>query len=208
MFKNDDLVKQINQRCKRYFLESSFLLEKIVHNKIISKGDYSSKAINNYNNEKLEVKVIKWFKDFWVYVEIRIDQASTSNSFPDISISISVFQGDQSDDIKNQLFRAEWDNYGNIDEKHPQPHWHIYPVKYHHKTYAEYLELLGDSESFQAILNEDTSKIVDLKKIHFAMNGQWSSGGKHVHTIKDTETIANWFSGVFECIRTQLEYVS
>ena len=65
---------------------------------------------------------------------------------------------------------------------------------------------MDDSESFQAILN--TSRVVDLEKIHFAMNGQWSSGGKHVHTINDIETIVNWFSGVFECIKTQLEYVS
>lgn len=205
MFKSEDLVKQINKRCGKYFLESNFLLDQIAHNKIIAKSNYSSKAINHYNGE-VEVNVIKWFKNFWVYIEIRIDQASIRTSFPDIFISISIFQGDQFDDIKNQLFRAEWDNYGNIDEKHPQPHWHIYPVRYHHKTFAESLELVDDSESFQAILN--TSRVVDLEKIHFAMNGQWSSGGKHVHTINDIETIVNWFSGVFECIKTQLEYVS
>jgi len=204
-----ELIEQINQRCKVYFLESNFFLVQTTHNKIISKSDYSSKAINNYNNERLEIDVIKWFKDFWVYIEIRIDQASTRISFPDIFISISVFQGDESDHTKNQLFRAEWDNYRNNDEKHPQPHWHIYPVMYHHETFAESLELLDDGESFQDILNGGTHKIVDLKKIHFAMNGQWSSrGGKHVHTIDDIETIVNWFFGVFGCIKTQLEYVS
>jgi hypothetical protein len=213
MSKNNDLnikelIEQINQRCKVYFLESSFLLEPIYHNMIIAKSNYYSEAVNNYKNERKRVDVIKWFKDFWVYVEIRIDQASNRNNSPDIIISISVFQGDESDRIKNQLFRAEWDNYTNSDAKHPQPHWHIYPVMYHHETFTESLELLDDGESFQDILNGGTHKIVDLKKIHFAMNGQWSSDGKYVHTINDTKTIVKWFSGVFECIKTQLEYVS
>ena len=37
MFKSEDLVKQINKRCGKYFLESNFLLDQIAHNKIIAK---------------------------------------------------------------------------------------------------------------------------------------------------------------------------
>ena len=95
----------IHVRLSDYLIESQFG---------VLSSDYYKNAIS-VMTEKFG------FKNFWVYIEIRIDQASIRTSFPDIFISISIFQGDQFFDIKNQLFRAEWDNYGNIDEKHPPP---------------------------------------------------------------------------------------
>ena len=53
-------------------------------------------------------------------------------------ITLSVFQGEETDKSKNQLFCAEWDDYENGDMKHPQPHWHFLSNKsFKNTTIAE-----------------------------------------------------------------------
>lgn len=150
------------------------------------------------------MSVIKWFNDFWLYIEIRFERSESG--IPNTFISLSIFQGDNSDDRKKQLFRAEWDNFDN-NENHPQPHWHVYPNYSFEKTFNEFLEMTDEANSFADLLNEEKSKLIDLKRIHFAMNGTWSNKGGHIHKISDENTIINWFQGVLAHIKSQLEYV-
>lgn len=208
MFNDTELIKRINSTCRLYFLESTFALNRVeTSNRYVATGNNCSKAVNRYNDDRQEVNVIKWFDKFWIYVDIRFEKSASD--FPNTFISISIFQGDELDDIKNQLFRAEWDNYGNSTEIHPQPHWHIYPVEYPHQTFSDFIELLKsyeDGQVFEDLLRENKSNLIDIKKIHFAMYGQWASNGSHVNTINDQESIINWFKGVLHCIKTQIEY--
>ncbi len=193
------LIEEINKQCKIFFLESSFVLS-LVKNRFQLMGDNISKAVNNHKNDRNEISVLKWFDDYWIYIEIRFENKNTF-------ISISVFQGEISDNIKNQLFRAEWDDYNNPDEKHPQPHWHITSNQAIENTFAELIEN-DKEEGFAAfILNEEKSKIIDINKIHFPMNGNWINNDGHIHLIDDNEKIVRWFQGFFSVMKSQLQYV-
>ena len=66
----------------------------------------TSFALNRNKNNPEKVKVLQWFDDFWLLIEIRFIENNTL-------ISMSIFQGNEMDEIKNQLFRAEWDDYNN-----------------------------------------------------------------------------------------------
>jgi hypothetical protein len=99
MFHPDKVITEINNSCKNYFSESSFRLVQQRGKRYIISGDYLSKAVNNYRNTKEEVKVIKWFADFWLYLDIRFEKAG--ESIASTFISLSVFQGEDTDEIKN-----------------------------------------------------------------------------------------------------------
>lgn len=193
-------IEEINKSCKSFFLESTFFLHLSKANRFELKGNNISKALNNYKNYGSEVSVLKWFDEYWVYLEIRFED---KNSF----ITISIFQGDASDNKKNQLFRAEWDDYNNPNEKHPQPHWHITSNQAIENTFTELIEE-DEEEGFAAIiLNEEKSKIIDINKIHFPMNGNWMNDDGHIHLINDNAKMVKWFQGFFSTMREQLEYV-
>ena len=193
------LIEEINKTCKIFFVESTFFLYPSSANKFRISGDNTSKAINNYKNSREEINVIKWFNSFWIYLDIKFEN---SNTF----ISVSIFQGDEKDIEKNQLFRAEWDDYNNPDEKHPQPHWHITSNQAIENTFKEYAEI-DDNEGFVAVLNHEKSKIIDINKIHFAMNGNWINDENQIHPINNNDKIVKWFQGLFSSMKEQLEYV-
>lgn len=194
-----NLIAEINRSCKRFFTESSFSLNPYTANRFRISGDNISKAKNYYYDMPEEVKVLKWFDDFWVYLDIKFEN---NNTF----ISLSVFQGEEPDNIKYQLFRAEWDDYNNKEEKHPQPHWHITPNQVIEKTFEE-LVSIEDSDTFNNLLEEEKSKIIDVNKIHFAMNGNWINNESEIHPLNNEEKIVRWFHGLLSHLRTQLEFV-
>jgi len=198
MINQRKLISEINKSCRIFFLESTFYLQISKANRFELKGNNLSKAINNYKNFGSEVSVLKWFDDYWVYLEIRFEG---KNSF----ITISIFQGEASDDVKNQLFRAEWDDYNNPDEKHPQPHWHITSNQAIENTFTELIED-DKEEGFAAlILNEEKSKIIDINRLHFPMNGNWMNDDGHIHLINNNSKMVKWFQGFFSAMREQLE---
>ncbi|MBJ2176482.1 hypothetical protein JBL43_19685 [Aureibaculum sp. A20] len=193
------LIDEINKGCKLLF-DSSFHLEPSTVNRFRITGNQSSKAVNNYKSIKEEINVIKWFDVFWIYLEIAFVEKNTF-------ISLSVFQGKQMDNEKNQLFRAEWDDYNNDNEKHPQPHWHITSNQSIENTFKEYTDTF-ENEGFAELLQEEKTKIIDVNKIHFAMNGNWINDDNHIQSINDNSKIVKWFQGLFSHLRVQLEYVN
>ena len=52
------------------------------------------------------------------------------------------------------------------------------------------------------------TKIIDVNKIHFAMNGNWINDDTHIQSINDNVKIVKWFQGLFSHLRVQLEYVN
>lgn len=164
----------------------------------------SSVAINNRKNNKSQVSVINWFSNFWVYFELKFINKN-------IFLSLSVFQGESSDTTKNQLFRAEWDNYDN-NEEHPQPHWHIYPVKYENKTYEDFeafMEISNDP-TFSEIVSSNITPLINISRFHFALNGNWYENGGHIVNCKfeESKKLSRWLSGLLIHVKSQLDFVS
>ncbi len=193
------LIENINKTCGDLFEESSFYLHLIATNTYKVSGNFTSQAYNFRNEIPEEVTVIKWFQDFWLYVEITF---INTNCF----ISLSVFQGKNSVESKHQLFRAEWDDYNDNQKKHPQPHWHITANKAIENT----LEVLKDdeeAEGFMSVLNEEKSKLINVNDIHFAMIGNWINNETHIHKLDDETKIIKWFFGLLSHIKTELEYI-
>jgi len=208
MIDPEKLINEINDSCSILFVnhfklklqENSFLRYKI---------EGTSDALNRFGNQdQIEyVKVIHWFKDFWLYIDVNFtlnkpSEKMLSNSFYSC-ISLSLFYGDDSDGRKNQLFRAEWDDYDNPNENHPQPHWHITSDQAIERAFDRYHDL--DNEMFLDILNEERSNIIDVKRIHFAMNGDWQNGNSHIHKLDSEEQIVKWLLGLLNHLRVELE---
>ncbi len=193
------LIKKINKTCGDLFEESSFYLHPAITNSYRISGNYISKAINFRKDVKEEVTVIKWFKNFWVYIEV--DFINTT-----CFISLSVFQGNEGVRNKHQLFRAEWDDYNDNQDRHPQPHWHITANKAIENT----LDVLKDdeeAEGFMSLLNEEKLKIVNVNEMHFAMIGNWINGQTHIHKLDNETKIVQWFFGLLSHIKVELESI-
>lgn len=197
-YENRKLIDEINSSCGPFFTESTFFLSHRPPCSFIVSGDKCSKALNRHGNTSEEVNVISWFDDFWVFLELRVPE-------PNAFISLSIFQGEQSDKEKHQLFRAEWDDYGNLGEKHAQPHWHIVSAHGLERAVNEFIDFEG-GDTFLSLLKEEKSRVIDVSRIHFAMNGNWTNGQGHIHKLSDKSIISKWLSGLFADLRVQLTY--
>jgi len=203
-------MKKIIDRLNRVgnnYIDSTFNLSPKEALTYVINGKNISTARNKKKNISQPVNVLKWFDDFWLYLEIRFLLSKSGNkkkkTIPNIFFTLSVFQGKAEED-KIQLFRAEWDNYEDLSDMHPQPHWHIYTQR----------EIEDPSESFDA--TEENFKgfikgdiqTVSIDKFHFAMNGQWSNNNSDVHRVEIESDLINWFEGVLNHLKKELEYIS
>lgn len=202
------IIEKINKECKVLFVENFKLIPSNGHQNIsVYRIEGSSLALNRYDFEP--IKVFRWFDKFWLYIEIKFIIEKTKRGNKPIqnthtNISLSVYEGEDSDDRKVQLFRAEWDDLNNPDEKHSQPHWHITSSQAIERTFEEYSNHF-DNGDFISFLEEEKSKLFDIKKIHFAMNGNWQVNETHVHSINSSEQVAKWLKGLLSHIRLELE---
>ena len=165
-------------------------------------------ALNRNKNSAESVTVAKWFKDFWLFLEIKFDiqqiiVGRKKQPQIEIKMSLSVFQGENSDNEKHQLFRAEWDDYNNSDEKHAQPHWHTTSSQAIENAISEYA-IVFENQDFLQVLESEKQKVIDIKKIHFAMNGDWMNDGNHVHRMENEHQISKWLLGLLTHLRTEL----
>lgn len=165
--------------------------------------DDCSDAYDDYGSGGENVKVVKWFSDYWLFVEIKFHYPKG------VIITLSVFQGDETDSSKNQLFRAECDDYGDGSMNHPQPHWHFLSNKSIENTVSSFAEIVSDDikDTFEQVLNEEKNKTIDLSKFHFAMNGDWNNTSVHIHSVNNEHNLAQWFGGLLAYIKTELKYI-
>lgn len=202
------IVEKINKECKMLFIENFKLIPSKGHyNIFVYRIEGSSYALNRYDLEP--VKVLKWFGKFWLYLEVKfiVEESKKGNKTVQnihTNISLSVYEGEESDERKIQLFRAEWDDMNNVNEKHSQPHWHITSSQALEKTFEEYSNHFDDG-GFIALLEQEKLKLFDVKKIHFAMNGNWQDDQTHVHFINNSEKVSKWLKGLLSHIRIELE---
>ena len=203
----DKTIKDLIKIGKIYFGESFSFTQK--KNMFFSSSNNQSEAINIRKNDKLPVKVINWFDDIWVYIEIKFIPNPQKGIFPNTFFSLSVFQGNADDIEKTQLFRAEWDNHIENNNGHSQPHWHIYPHKYKmkvHKDFEDFIELTEKDNDFHSFKGNDKD-LVEINRFHFAMNGQWSQNKPDTHSITERSDLTNWFNGLLNHLKKELEYV-
>ncbi|WP_140402537.1 MULTISPECIES: hypothetical protein [Butyricimonas] len=209
-----NVILSLNKRCKP-IIDPDFMLVPYGgdgYSLIVYHNKGTSKAVNRLDDGgAAEVDVEHWFKNYYLYVEVKFIFANeipkrgrkVKRVMKQCSISISVFK--QIENHIVQLFRAEWDDYNNDQEIHPQPHWHFTAGTSLANTYEEFMREYG-TEGLLEILEFEKLKVPDLKKFHFAMNGRWADGLSHVRSIEDVEVV-NWFCGLISSIRKELEYI-
>jgi len=210
MLDSQKLIKNINNGCKNIF-DNNFELKPHTghYNSSFYRLEGTSSALNRFEIPLEQVKVLHWFEDFWLFIEMKfIRQEILQNRKRIIQIntciSLSVYQGEETDNKKYQLFRAEWDDYFNPNEKHSQPHWHITSNQAIERTFEEYSNYF-DNGDFVSLLQQEKKKIFDVNKIHFAINGNWQNDETHIHKIDDEEKIVKWLRGILLHLRTELE---
>lgn len=201
------IVQEIERVSRIYFLECDFRLKQRGYNFYLSTGDNKSKAISPRRNSYQEIEVLKWFKDFWIYMEITFLQI-IKNDF-NILFSLSVFKGDISDNEKLPLFRAEWDNYDD-NQIHPQPHWHFYSnlrYRYFQNDFSDFVS--KEQSEFEQLLDPEVDTIdLNVSKMHFAMKAIWEEGShQHIHKIKNEADFIKWYQGLLNHLKAQLEFV-
>ena len=207
--KQDRLIKEISKSLKLIIgKDLGFNQSHRFHYTI--NGEF--KAINRFDSPQKQVNVLNWFDDFWLFLEIKFENndmeetgknTGISGNKLNTFISLSVFQGDASDTEKYQLFRAEWDDYNNPEEKYAQPHWHITSSQAVENILKIYADALNQQDILRELENEK-KKVIDVKKIHFAMNGDWQNNGTHIHKMENERQIARWLQGMLDHIRTEL----
>jgi hypothetical protein len=201
------LVNLINNNIK--IIIDNFRLVQSKHDSSLYIIDGRSSALNSHKNSQETVRVLKWFNDFWLFLSIKFNlytrEIDVINKFHiNTLISLSVFQGDDSDNKKYQLFRAEWDDYGTSEKMHAQPHWHITSSQALETIFLEYADFYNESE-FVEEFEKEKQKVLDVKKIHFAMNGDWQMSGSHIHKIKDEQQVVKWLQGILSHLKKELK---
>lgn len=202
------IIEKINKECKILFVENFKLTPtKGHHNIYVYRIEGNSFALNR--SDYAPVKVLKWFDKFWLYIEVKfvLEKSKKGNrqiETTHTNISLSVFEGNENEEKKIQLFRAEWDDMNNPSEKHSQPHWHITSSQAIERTFEEYSNHL-DNGDFISLLEKEKEKIIDVKRIHFAMNGNWQGNQTHIHTIRSADQVSKWLKGLLSHIRLELE---
>ena len=206
------LIDLVNKGCKSFFTTTFNLKKYDEHHSIaFFRIEGTASALNRFETPYNLVKVLHWFKDFWLFLEIKFIRDIQVKNRKETNqilthISVSVFQGEENDKMKYQLFRAEWDDNCNLNEKHSQPHWHLTSNQAIEKTFEEY-SITFEDHGFMSMLKEVKTQVFDVNKIHFAMNGNWQNDEHHIHKIEDEIKVVKWLQGILNHIRVELEEI-
>lgn len=204
----ESIISKLNT-ISRDYISSDFKFHKKETFLYVNSGNFICSAINIRKKNRQQVNVSSWFDDFWLYIELKFVPNSTNSKkeIPNVFISLSVFQGEAASIDKVQLFRAEWDNYETPSNNHPQPHWHFYTRKDIEDLKKTFIELLeSPDDNFEDFIKGD-KEIVNIERFHFAMNGHWLSNGSDVHKISSENELTNWYAGILNHIKKELEYL-
>ncbi|MCH6234706.1 hypothetical protein [Cognataquiflexum rubidum] len=192
------IIEKLNKFLKNYLNLQFNPLKSVDNFTFLMEGSYE--AVNYRRADAYQIKTIHWFDKFYLYIEV-----SFGSNYSHKFISLSIFQGEATDTRKNQLFRAEWDDFNKEDEKRPQPHWHITRDKANYENFYSLINSFDSKEksSFELFEMSDL-EIFDTKKIHFAMSSNWHNRGNYVHKLDDANRIVDWIEGLLEHIKYEL----
>jgi hypothetical protein len=123
------------------------------------------------------------------------------------SVSLVVFEGEASDNVKTPIMRAEWDSRQDDESPlvhHAQPHWHVYSSTVGPAEYASE----GGPRFGADIQAFSLSQRHKGKDFHFAMASQWHVNGKGSHASDlEVDSLLQWLEGCLAYVREQLTYL-
>lgn len=188
-------LAQLNDRfCKRV-ADTHFTSG---YGQIVSQGTRS--AINVFEPRPYEINATPWFGDYWFFISIQFRSGKRNVVLP--YASVSFFQ--DTGEMLKQLFRAEWDNYPEIEGyNHPQPHWH-FTAQLSDITSFRGLEEAEEENEYNKLLGN--SKSINLNRMHFAMAGEWLNDGNMFNSMDDEKTLVDWLISLFNHVREELWY--
>lgn len=197
-----EFLSGLNKVAKIHFNDDSISLKVKDISSYCFVSQNNSLALNYHKADSEQVKAVRFVKDIWIYIIIRFKQ---SKDFEIQSFSLSAFKGAEDDPYKQQIFRAEWDNYQD-DVSHPQPHWHFYSnadVEYLKKQFSEITDV--EQRGFLSELADESHlKMIYFPKLHFAISSQWQFQKGHICLFDNQSLFINWFDGLLEHLKTEL----
>ncbi|MEY8606214.1 MULTISPECIES: hypothetical protein [Bacteroidales] len=211
----DSIIRNLNQRLGG-IVGTDFALDKVSESNAsrIFQTHGNALALNRLEDGTTgEVSVYNWFGEYYIFMEIKIlygvyvpkGKRKVRDRMEQISVSISVFK--KISDFIIQIFRAEWDDYAEATDGHPQPHWHFTADTALSRTFKEYAQRCGDN-GFMQIIAPKENDISELKEMHFAMNGQWAKQQSHIHKMESDSDLISWIGGVLDTIRKEIRYAN
>lgn len=211
----DSIIRDLNRRLGG-LVGPGFALDKVSESNMsrVYQTHGSDLALNRLEDGITgEVSVYNWFDQYYIFMEIKIlygihvpqGKRKARERVEQISVSISIFK--KISDFIIQIFRAEWDDYSESTDEHPQPHWHFTADTALSRTFTEYAQRCGDN-GFMQIIAPKEEDISELKEMHFAMNGQWAKNQSHRHKIETDSDLINWIGGVLDTIRKEIGYTN
>lgn len=117
-------------------------------------------------------------------------------------VSLIVFEGEMTDQIKNAAFRAEWHDFDDTEHIHAQPHWHVYSII--DDFIQENRTILGEGPE---VVDFKAHGFAPNKQFHFAMGSQWQLNSYSHMCRLDFNNLYKWLNGCINYIRGQFHYL-
>lgn len=164
--------------------------------------------VNDLKSEDWAVPIVitKNGNIYWLGISISF---SYQNQFYEIfQISLKVYEGIFTSEIKNLVFRAEWGTLGE-NNLHAQPHWH-----FHGWTSLQKIQITEERWTEEKILTfeEDGSganhTLDELKYFHFAMSSSWHDSEICQMEFEDEKRVKNWLKSCLKYVMQQFEYLT
>ena len=175
-------------------------------------GFYQSHAETPRQVFKVLPLVATRLHEFWLSTQLAF--VFTSGAYNLEWISMAVFEGAKSDEVKNPLLRAEWAPTNSTRRTdHAQPHWHVYAKSESLLGHDRRLDDWNVEEDSTSHLEEEQPSqtlltAFNLDRFHFAMESEWHSSGRGAHLQAfEKEKVLNWIDGCLSYIVDQLVYV-
>ena len=122
------------------------------------------------------------------------------------AVSVLIVKGLAEDNDKTAILRAEWDCLKeNLEQKHAQPHWHIYPSAIIKNWDSD--EILGLMNNPLKEFGEQPEKD-KFPRFHFAMATRWHLGEENPHAeLKDVNSVIKWIEFCTKYTLEQLTFM-
>ena len=139
-------------------------------------------------------------KSYWLAVTLFFQSQPKTKKYLLESVSLVIFEGIRSDEMKTALLRAEWDCYGHDATTHAQPHWHVYLAALNNAP----AELRGFTQTIDVREFSATDEIPqadddpwEASKFHFAMASKWHIDEKCSlqEQLIDVSSLSKWLAG-------------
>jgi len=142
----------------------------------------------------------KGFVKYWIGASIDIE-VGRECFLKDVSLI--VFEGETTDQVKNAAFRAEWHDFNDIEHTHAQPHWHVYSII--DDSIRESWSILGEEPQMKDFKAE---KLDPNRQFHFAIGSQWQLLNIDSHMVRlDFNNLYKWLNGCINYILGQFYYL-